>query len=375
MAIFIPEPFDTLPDGTGMPVDWVLTFGAPGTTFSYNVSPGGIFPNHKWYAFGGTSMRRQFDAASQIKCTIYVAFRKRADIVGRMFSVEGPTILPPPNDKVAMVDLIMEKDQSLTLKMGQFNPPLFGNTGHPITGAEATFFNNGVWYFIQLNLEIPPHPSLDPFPIIADLMVDGVLLISDSKTGSLLDSLFGGNPGFQFLVLDGTGNSQLPNDWAQVLVQTKTDMGEYPYGQKVAGVNIVNGGIGYSSPTLIFSSSTGGRAAAHATTDGAGIITLVTVDNPGKLYSTPVTVTVLDPTGSGAILEAVVFQPNKRASQMILEPARRPTDGNVRVSQMVVERAMGPHVTPMRISQMVIELARRSGPIVPGTGGWKVREA
>ena len=64
-------------------------------------------------------------------------------------------------------------------------------------------------------------------------------------------------------------------------------------------VIVVNGGSGYSNPTITFNQG----AAAIATVAG-GVITAVTVTNPGH-GSSSFTATVTDSTGAGAVLSAV----------------------------------------------------------------------
>lgn len=66
-------------------------------------------------------------------------------------------------------------------------------------------------------------------------------------------------------------------------------------------VLIVNGGTGYTSPTLDFVGG-GGSGAAATVTLTAGVITGVTITNPGNGYVTTPAINVLDSTGGGAVL-------------------------------------------------------------------------
>jgi hypothetical protein len=64
---------------------------------------------------------------------------------------------------------------------------------------------------------------------------------------------------------------------------------------------IVNGGTGYTAPTIDFVGGGGAGAAATVTLTG-GVITGVTITNPGSGYVTTPAINVLDATGTGAVL-------------------------------------------------------------------------
>ncbi len=69
----------------------------------------------------------------------------------------------------------------------------------------------------------------------------------------------------------------------------------------IASVTVVSGGSGYTSPTVTAIDTTGSGATFSPTVSG-GVITAVSVTNPGSKYSANVTMQVTEGTGSGATI-------------------------------------------------------------------------
>lgn len=70
----------------------------------------------------------------------------------------------------------------------------------------------------------------------------------------------------------------------------------------IYGVNVVNGGQGYTNPTVV---DTSGSGATFSATVVGGVITAVTAVTPGALAARP-NLVISDPTGSGAVATAIV---------------------------------------------------------------------
>ena len=79
----------------------------------------------------------------------------------------------------------------------------------------------------------------------------------------------------------------------------------------VAAINILSSGSGYTNPTIVITGGGYGAVGATATANLIGsAISSVTVNNIGQQYTNTPVVTVTDPTGNGAILQAVVAKPD-----------------------------------------------------------------
>lgn len=72
----------------------------------------------------------------------------------------------------------------------------------------------------------------------------------------------------------------------------------------ITTITVTNGGLGYTSPTIIITGGMGTGATATATIGLGGAITAITVTNPGSNYSPPLTVQITDATGVGATATA-----------------------------------------------------------------------
>lgn len=85
---------------------------------------------------------------------------------------------------------------------------------------------------------------------------------------------------------------------------------KYLHRGEVVGVNITSGGTDCVSPTVAFSGGGGSGAAATLTVTG-GVITEVTITNPGSGYTSAPTATITyTGGGSGASLTPVIKQGN-----------------------------------------------------------------
>jgi hypothetical protein len=75
----------------------------------------------------------------------------------------------------------------------------------------------------------------------------------------------------------------------------------------ITGVNIVYGGSGYTSPTVIVLDPTdSGTGATFSATVVGGVITAITPVTSGQNYAPGSAIVISDPTGSGAIAQALV---------------------------------------------------------------------
>lgn len=70
----------------------------------------------------------------------------------------------------------------------------------------------------------------------------------------------------------------------------------------IYGVNIVNGGQGYTNPTIV---DAGGSGATFTATVAAGVITAINATTPG-IVTGRTNLVISDPTGSGAVATAIV---------------------------------------------------------------------
>jgi hypothetical protein len=75
---------------------------------------------------------------------------------------------------------------------------------------------------------------------------------------------------------------------------------QYNFGE-VAGAMVYAGGIGYSAPTVAFSGG-GGSGVAATVTQSGGAVNAITFSNYGSGYSSAPTLTISDPTGTGAVV-------------------------------------------------------------------------
>ena len=85
-----------------------------------------------------------------------------------------------------------------------------------------------------------------------------------------------------------------------------------PIAGPIASIAVVTGGAGYSATPTVTILGTGSGATATATV-AAGIITGFAVTAPGTSYQQPVTITIADPTGSGASAAATINNINNTA--------------------------------------------------------------
>lgn len=74
-----------------------------------------------------------------------------------------------------------------------------------------------------------------------------------------------------------------------------------PQPNGISNLIIINGGSGYSAPVISFVGGNGLNAAATATVTG-GVITGITITNPGFNYTYPPDVIITDSTGTGATI-------------------------------------------------------------------------
>lgn len=75
----------------------------------------------------------------------------------------------------------------------------------------------------------------------------------------------------------------------------------------VAVVNVTASGTGYTAPTVVFSGGGGTGASGTVYVNSSGGIGVIGVNSPGVDYTSPPTVTVIDPTGAGATATALLF--------------------------------------------------------------------
>jgi hypothetical protein len=82
----------------------------------------------------------------------------------------------------------------------------------------------------------------------------------------------------------------------------------YLYNGSLGGVQMVSGGMNYSSPMISFTGGSGSGAAAEALVEN-GVITNINMTNWGSGYSTsaPPTVVITDGTGTGASANPVIL--------------------------------------------------------------------
>lgn len=75
------------------------------------------------------------------------------------------------------------------------------------------------------------------------------------------------------------------------------------YDGALSGIVVIDGGSGYTNPTVTITGGGGSGATAEAVVE-AGVITAIEIVEPGEGYFSQVTVTITDDTGSGAIVVA-----------------------------------------------------------------------
>ena len=88
-----------------------------------------------------------------------------------------------------------------------------------------------------------------------------------------------------------------------------TAVERYAFGT-VTGAVVLNGGSGYTNPTVVFSGGGGGSGAAASLTVTNGVITAVTVTNIGSGYTSAPTGVVTGGGGSGGLLDFGVISAN-----------------------------------------------------------------
>lgn len=75
-------------------------------------------------------------------------------------------------------------------------------------------------------------------------------------------------------------------------------------GGSLSRIIVTNGGTGYTNPSITFTGGGGLNATATATVIN-GVITHISIDNPGINYTAPPIITINDPTGSGATIGSI----------------------------------------------------------------------
>ena len=76
----------------------------------------------------------------------------------------------------------------------------------------------------------------------------------------------------------------------------------------INNITVINGGSNYTLPSIVITDSAGyGRGATARATISGGNITGISLLTVGSNYTAPVTVTITDPTGTGATATAKVY--------------------------------------------------------------------
>ena len=75
---------------------------------------------------------------------------------------------------------------------------------------------------------------------------------------------------------------------------------------QVDAIVVAAGGTGYVAPTAVFSGGGGAGAAANVVTDVSGVVTGLTITNPGSGYTSAPSVAINDASGTGASAQATL---------------------------------------------------------------------
>ena len=149
-------------------------------------------------------------------------------------------------------------------------------------GQGLTFFN-GFFYAIVNNVLYKINPSTYAVTTVGTI------------TGTLANCYFAQTLNNGYLFFHNQTNGYLLNGSTGVLSQITND--------KVATVTILTGGSGYTNPIVTFSAPPSGVTATGTVQLTSGVVTGVTITNPGLGYVIAPTVTISDSgggTGSGA---------------------------------------------------------------------------
>lgn len=101
------------------------------------------------------------------------------------------------------------------------------------------------------------------------------------------------------IVPQSTYNSALGTNYANQYVRSQDSFIPTIQGGVLAGISVVSGGSGYTSPTVTITGGGGNGAVATATVEG-GTIGAITVINGGTGYTSIPALDITDPTGTGA---------------------------------------------------------------------------